>query len=407
MIHAGTVRMVVAGAVLAFVLTGAVSEFPVFTRAFFPKKVMTLMKRIREVREKCAEQFPLREGFVTLNGFCVRLAGQHLCNDVVKMEPGDVLISPSPRRVKMTSSAVNVQRFSEFCKTNGAAFLYVLAPKRLDLRQTLLPPGFRDMAYRNADELVALLQDKGVAFADWRERFAATPDLVRTNFYRTDHHWNTDASFAAAGLLADEICGRLSVSEEDAIRARELLEPKSWKRQVMRQCFLGSLGKRTGPGFSRYDDVIVLRPGFKTKMSMEVPSRKINVKGTFEKTVMRRWKELLSIEDGFVSDAYSMIYIGGLYPLVRHHNPLAPLKVKVLLIGDSFARPVEAFLSTAVQDLVAIDPRRRNLKHKGLADMVRREKPDIVIQLQTPNTFSVDMMKGPKTGKAVMFEYGL
>ena len=32
-----------------------------------------------------------------------------------------------------------------------------------------------------------------------------------------------------------------------------------------------------------------------------------------------------------------MIYIGGLYPLVRHHNPQAPLKVKVLLIGDSFA----------------------------------------------------------------------
>lgn len=388
--------MVVTGAVLALVLAGAVCEFPVFTRAFFPEKAMTLTKRISEVREKCAEQFPLREGFVTFNGLCVRLAGQHFCNDVVKMEPGDLLISPAPRRVKMTSSAVNAQRFSEFCKTSGATFLYVLAPKRLDLRQLLLPPGFRDEAYRNADELKALLQGKGVACADWRARFAATPDTVRTNFYRTDHHWNTDASFAAAGLLIDEIASRLSVPEEDAIRARKLLDPKSWKRKVMRQCFLGSLGKRTGPGFSGYDDVVVLRPGFKTKMSMEVPSRKISVKGSFEKTVMRRWKELLSIEDGFVSDAYSMIYIGGLYPLVRHHNPLAPLKVKVLLIGDSFARPVEAFLSTAVQDLIAIDPRRRNPKHKGVADIVRQERPDIVIQLQTPNTFSV-----------VMFEYGL
>ena len=399
--------MVMAGVVLALVLAGAVCEFPVFTRAFFPKKAMTLSKRIGEVRKRCAERFPLREGFVTLNGLCVRLAGQHLCNDVVKMEPGDLLISPSPRKVKMKSSAANVWRFSEFCKANGAVFLYVLAPKRLDLRQSLLPPGFRDAAYRNADELVASLQDRGVAFADWRERFAATPDLVRANFYRTDHHWNTDASFAAAGLLAGEICGRLPVPEEDAIRARNLLDPGSWKRETMRQCFLGSLGKRTGPGFSGYDDVVVLRPGFKTKMSMEVPSRKISVKGTFEKTVMRRWKELLSIEDGFVSDAYSMVYIGGLYPFVRHHNPLAPLKVRVLLIGDSFARPVEAFLSTAVRDLVAIDPRRRNPKHKGLADMVRQERPDIVIQLQNPSSFPADIMKGPKTGKAVMFEYGL
>ena len=36
--RAGTVRLAVAGAMLALVLAGAVCEFPVFTRAFFPKR---------------------------------------------------------------------------------------------------------------------------------------------------------------------------------------------------------------------------------------------------------------------------------------------------------------------------------------------------------------------------------
>ena len=62
----------------------------------------------------------------------------------------------------------------------------------------------------------------------------------------------------------------------------------------------------------------------------------------------KRWWCRCDCGTEFVTDAYSALYVGGIYPQTIHENPRAPLRVRVLLIGDSFARPVEAFLSVAV-----------------------------------------------------------
>ena len=121
---------------------------------------------------------------------------------------------------------------------------------------------------------------------------------------------------------------------------------------------------------------------------------------------MRRADEALSSSSSFVMDAYSALYVGGIYPQVAHENPEAPLRVRVLLIGDSFARPAEAFLSTVVRRIDAVDPRRTPAGF-SLSECVRRLKPDIVVQMINPSSFVTDKMKGPKTGRAVMFEYGL
>ena len=121
---------------------------------------------------------------------------------------------------------------------------------------------------------------------------------------------------------------------------------------------------------------------------------------------MRRSGEALSSASSFVTDAYSALYVGGIYPQTVHENPGAPLGVRVLLIGDSFARPVEAFLSVAARRLDVIDPRRTKRDFR-LSEYVLQMKPDIVIQMINPSSFNVDKMKGPKVGSPVMFRYGL
>ena len=171
-------------------------------------------------------------------------------------------------------------------------------------------------------------------------------------------------------------------------------------------CFLGSLGRRTGPLFAGLDDLTVLRPRFATRMSIRIPSKNIDISGTFEETNMRRADEALTGSRSFLTDAYSALYVGGIYPLVIHENREAPLRKRVLLIGDSFARPVEAFLSAAVRRLDTIDP-RRTAKDFSIAEYVRKTKPDIVIQMINPSSLGAGKMKGPKTGRAAMFEYGL
>lgn len=402
-----TVRTTVAAIFLTAIALGMVCEMPDSARTFLEKRGTSVRKRIAAVRAACLTAIPGRMGLVQLNGAFVRLLGQHACNGVVRMGADDILSQPNPKRVQMKRAVRNMKRFACFCESNGVAFAYIQLPKKMDADQTLLPPGRRDAANANADDLLSGLTNQNVPFVDWRRAFAATPEDVAKNFYRTDHHWNTDASFRAAGMLIDEICRRCRVSDLSAAAARRILSTDCWAREVLPGCFLGSLGKRTGPHFAGCDDVIVLKPGFDTELLFEVPSKRIEVRGTFEKTMMRRNGELKKADDRFASDAYSLLYVGGLYPLARSVNDRAPLKLKVMLIGDSYARPVSAFAATAVRELIMVDPRRRGPSAPSLAELVRRRKPDIVLQVLNPSSLPVDRMTGRKAGRKIMFEYGL
>jgi hypothetical protein len=94
-----------------------------------------------------------------------------------------------------------------------------------------------------------------------------------------------------------------------------------------------------------------------------------------------------------------------MYGVVKHENPEAPLKRRVLIIGDSFTRPFEAFLSTIVTGLIVLDP-RRFAPGETVAGFVESYKPDVVIQLCNPSAFGADALAGPKTHRPVLFTYG-
>ncbi|MBR3223230.1 MAG: hypothetical protein IKF72_13500 [Kiritimatiellae bacterium] len=403
---AGFARLVVSGAFLALSASFAVPTAGTFATAFRKKGKASVQRRIASARKAAESRFPQRLTFVTLNGLFVRLVGQHSCNGVVKTKPHGILLQPHANLVKTEKAAGRMRRFSDFCERHGAKFLYVQLPRKLDVSNRILPAGVVERANDNVRRMLGSIAEAGVAHVDVRADFAATPDDVARNFYRTDHHWRNDAAFRMAGRLAAEIAVRCAAPEADAHRAAELLSPDAWTREVHPCCFLGSLGRRTGPLFAGLDDLAVLRPRFATRMSISIPSKRISLSGTFEDTNMRRADEALAGSKSFVTDAYSALYVGGIYPLVVHENRNAPLRKRVLLIGDSFARPVEAFLSVAVRRLDVVDP-RRTARNFSIAGYVRQTKPDIVIQMINPSSLGVDKMKGPKTGRAAMFEYGL
>ena len=403
---AGFARLVVSSVFLALCVSFAVPTAGTFATAFSKKGKASVQSRIASARKAIESKFPQRLSFVTLNGLFVRLAGQHSCNGVVKTKPHGILLQPNANLVRTKKAAGRMRRFSDFCKRHGAKFLYVQLPRKLDVSNRMLPAGVVERTNGNVRRMLGSIAEAKVEYVDARSEFAATPDDVARNFYRTDHHWRNDAAFRAAGRLAAEIAARCSAPEADAHRAAALLLPDAWTREVHPGCFLGSLGRRTGPLFAGLDDLTVLRPRFATRMSIRIPSKGISLSGSFEDTNMRRANEALAGSKSFVTDAYSALYVGGIYPLVVHENRNAPLRKRVLLIGDSFARPVEAFLSVAVRRLDVVDP-RRTARNFSIAEYVRQAKPDIVIQMINPSSLSVDKMQGSKTGRAAMFEYGL
>ena len=144
------------------------------------------------------EGVPFRKKFVSAYGLFCRLTGARSCNKCVKLLKSDQLMIPSTERLDMGESALKTVAFSEFCRSNGVQYLYVQLPKKLDVRKTMLPPGVKDVAYENADDLLRRLADAGVAAEDWRPRFAGSAERGAANFYASDTHWNNPTSLRAA-----------------------------------------------------------------------------------------------------------------------------------------------------------------------------------------------------------------
>lgn len=375
---------------LAFLAVIAVFGLPLAKKAFHtPVRAL-------------AGKFPLKRWFVELNGGMHRLIGRRWCNAVYRAPEG-MLLSELKGRGDVAQIAQQIADFARWLETKGVAYLYVQAPSKIDMNGTMLPAPLVHRGNERASALLAALEDKGVRALDLRAMLAANSDDVVRSFYRTDHHWNTDATFKVFGVVAAEMA---RAAGSGPAEVAPYTSASAWEREVWPQCFTGTNARRTGHTFGGKDDLIVYVPAFRTDMEIEVPGKKMRLSGDFRKTVMwNAGKIRTGGTDGFGRDAYSLLYIGGLFGAVRHTNRLAPLKRRVLIVGDSFARPLEAFLSTVVTELVALD-QRRLAPDETVARAVETFKPDLVLQLNNPSTFGSDMITGRKRHRPVMFDYG-
>lgn len=79
-----------------------------------------------------------------------------------------------------------------------------------------------------------------------------------------------------------------------------------------------------------------------------------------------------------------MVFISeGDYPLVIHKSKTADNEGTVMLFIDSFGTPVESFLTTAYQNVIAIDL-RCGWKETAV-DFVNKYDPETVIVMFNPN----------------------
>ncbi len=359
-------------------------------------------KALRTPVRTLAERFPLKRWFVELNGGAHWLIGRRFCNTVYRAS-GGMLLSELKGKGRLESIADALAGFSQWLAGKKVSFIYVQTPTKIDMEGTMLPWPLVNRGNDRADHLMALLTEKGIHAVDLRAMLTATPEDLEHFFYRTDHHWNNDAVFKAFGMLAPEIAR--AVGDVPSAVA-PYVAASSWKRTVWPQCFTGTKSRRTGLLFGGKDDLIVYVPRFKTEMKMDILSKDISLSGDFRKTAMWRSSKIRKGgTDGFGKDAYSLLYIGGTYGVVKHENPGAPLKRRVLIVGDSYARPLEAFLSTVVTSLIVLDQRRFALG-ETVAGFVESFKPDVIIQLCNPSAFGADPLSGPKTHRPVLFTYG-
>ena len=358
-------------------------------RSFFAVAVVAVMsifgaalwkKAFRCPVRQLAGKFPEKTLFVELNGGVGRLVGRRMCNERMLRKDGMLDYLYARKNAEVDSLVEAVSQFDKRVRELGCAFLYVQAPPKMPVHGDVMPEGWESgHPAERACRVVDGLKRRGVRTLDLVPEFSATEADVARNFFRTDHHWRPTAAFRAAQLLAGELSQML---KDPALRNPRQLDMGNWDCKVRRRCFLGSHGRRTGRLFSGLDDFELLVPKFDTDISRAVASGRV-MRGRFEESVLKL--KAMSRKSLHTRNLYGVY--GGDFGEMLQVNHAAPSAARVLMVKDSFANPVAAFLATVCSEVVVVDPRRLDAPGDVMALLVRH-RPDVVVELVNPGSFN-------------------
>lgn len=304
--------------------------------------------------------------YINLNGLMAQLMGQRYMNECVKLDDG--CLTNLLNKQDMTVPSIQLTALYNKQKEKGDAFLFVLAPHQIPKYENILPVGYENYSNENADDLLVLLRENNVPVLDLRDEMLKEGIKHEDAFFKTDHHWKAETGFWAYTKIVDYLTQEKIIDSIDPmytdINEYNLVIYKNWS--------LGSFGKRTGSYYAGVDDFTVITPKFETNMSIDIPSKSINRKGTFADVCLDTTSNRL---DYFSSNPYE-IYGHGNKDFKSYRNESAPINLKALFIGDSFSNTSLTFITSVINSCDQLDMRFYTSNFK---EYYEKYDPDIVI----------------------------
>ena len=283
-------------------------------------------------------------------------------------------------REELEKCAKALSQFAKEVKTKNSKLFFVQAPARYNPTFVPMPLYVTASKSKAVDFLSELLEeDENINLFNTQSYFHEQNMNFGDWFYRTDTHWTSKTAFVAYQELCKRINSRTEISIEESF-----FEETNWNFQTFKNTFLGSYGKIVGEGFAGKDDIDIASPNFETdcrKISAKSPHVSIEngggniVIGTYNEAVLDKTRQ--SIDYGS--------YIGSDICEVRIENTKAATDKKILIIKDSFALPISAFLSTCFTETRLLDLR---YFHDGVLSYLDAYKPDIVLVLYHPGDYN-------------------
>lgn len=324
----------------------------------------------------------LKDNFINLSGLYGRISGRRLYNNVVLLNNG--MLTTVPYELKDIDMRIqNLTELKNFIEARNSRFMYVQFPFKVDMEKKLLPTGYKlDIE----DEIEALLdnfRENGIDVIDTIPALSKTAADIDENYYRTDHHWKPTAAFKAFQIVSNHL---RDVYPEESF-PEKIQNIDNWTVHEIPDIFLGSWGKRVGEYFAEADDLLWLTPDFRTELSFYIPNLRRFVFGNYEDAFL--WKEYTEAGANKLHTNNYCIYLGSNYPLVNMKNPLAASDLKLMIISDSYTRPVMTFLSLYFREIDMIDPRLYT--ETSLKEYIDRTDHDLVMMAIHTNCVQNDL----------------
>ena len=153
-----------------------------------------------------------------------------------------------------------ITSFKQFLDENNINLLYVNEPiKYVD--DSLLKDEFGIETYSNSntDLFMTRINDAGINTIDLRDNIAEEGLNVEELFYRTDHHWTTEAGLWATMIIADGLNNYCGYQIDTSIYDENNYDKTEWEK-----CWLGEQGRKIAETYVGLDDYTELKPNFPT-----------------------------------------------------------------------------------------------------------------------------------------------
>lgn len=283
-------------------------------------------------------------------------------------------------RAEIEKCAAALSDFAKEVSNRGSEFFFVQAPARYDpnyVSTKLFVTASKAKSVELLSELVK--DDENINLFNTQEYFHGQNIPFENWFYRTDTHWRSKTAFDAFS----ELCIRIN-SETDIEIDESFFDSDNWNFETYENAFLGAYGRTVGEGFAGKDDIDIVSPKFDTdckKISAKSPHESINAGGG--NTVEGKYADALIDNSSIRYESY----VGNNICEVRIENKKAATDKKILIIKDSFALPVSAFLSTCFSETRLLDLR---YFHDGVLNYIDEYKPDLVLVLYHPGDYNTE-----------------
>ena len=322
-----------------------------------------------EIETSYNSNFYKKLSFVDINGVVHKIMGQKLMNGAIKGKNDKLFLeTDKDYRFSSTLEEKNINDALKILHTaeeNGAQAIYVQRPMKYLENKDELPYGMKVEYNQQYDFWCEKISYSGIGTLDLRKSLKN-----KLEFYKTDHHWTVESSFYAA----QDIIEYLNLDNVS------LIDYNRYSLEKYENSFLGSEGVKTGKYYIGKDDFNILIPKFDTNFIY-----KHYVDGQLQTDKIGSFKEAFIdksiLEDGGYYNKYNACLYGGDNENIIINNDFEKGK-KLLLISDSYARPMSMYLASVFSEIRYLDPQEGRYNNSYI-EYIEKYKPDIVILMYT------------------------
>lgn len=281
-----------------------------------------------DVEAYITDHIPFRDFYVGVNAYYDLASGRNGVNGIYAGKDGYLINDPVEKENNIEK---NIKTFAEFVEKNNFNTTLMVVPSTGYIASDKLPQLHNNY---NDDEYFDIInQNKGsMDFIDLREPLKNANAQGIQLFYKTDHHWTSQAAF----IGYNQFCDR-----------------KNLKATTQGEYYIEIYDKFKGTTYS--SSALWFNPTDNIELWQSIHLNNVSVEITDEGET-KEYSNIFFKEHLTEADKYP-VFLDGNHSLTRVKNSGAPANTRILVIKDSFSHCLVPFLADNYSEILMVDLR--------------------------------------------------